>query len=230
MKDKLMSIYKSLFQAYGEQHWWPAETFDEIIVGTILTQNTSWTNVERAIANLKRARLCHLDKIAKSSPEKIAELIKPSGYFNQKSKRLILVANEILAMNIQDDELYTARAKLLSVNGIGPETADSILLYAYNKPIFVIDAYTRRVFSRIDVGLEDYTYESLQGLFMNNLKHDSQLFNEYHALIVRHCKISCKKRPECEACCLSNSKEKGQTQRSAPYEGSIICLGLESHF
>ena len=142
-------IYEKLYSAYGPQFWWPAETFDEIIIGTILTQNTSWLNVEKAILNLKKAEFCNLDKIAKMEFQTLAELIKPSGYFNQKAKRLINLALTLDIENIKKADIWDARRELLSINGVGPETADSMLLYAFQKPIFVIDAYTIRVISRV---------------------------------------------------------------------------------
>ena len=200
----LLEIYDVLLSAYGEQYWWPAETFDEIIIGTILTQNTSWTNVEKAIINLKNNNLCSLTQISTAAPDTLAELIKPSGYFNQKAKRLIIVTNQFDIKAVKKHDLWTARKKLLDINGIGPETADSILLYAFEKPIFVIDAYTKRVFTRLGVSLEKQTYDAFQEYFMSNLTHDVKLFNEYHALIVRHCKVSCKVKPDCEECCLKN--------------------------
>jgi len=195
-------IYDTLYNAYGEQYWWPADSFEEIIIGTILTQNTNWTNVEKAIANLKRAQLCGLSQIANADHERLAALIRPSGYFNQKAKRLQIVARAIDVSNIENADLWESRKQLLSINGIGPETADSILLYAFNKPIFVVDTYTKRMFMRLGLKLDNYSYETIQTSFMNNLEHDVQLFNEYHALIVRHCKVSCKAKAECLGCCL----------------------------
>ena len=191
-----------MHSTYGNQNWWPAETFDEIIIGAILTQNTNWTNVEKAIFNLKSQDLCSLDKISCMDAGALGELIRPSGYFNQKAKRLIGVARELDCEVIKNNELWDARKILLAINGIGPETADSILLYAFEKPIFVIDAYTIRVFSRLGLVFAKNSYDAYQEYFMNNLEHDVRLFNEYHALIVRHCKVSCMKKPSCDGCCL----------------------------
>ncbi|MCL2064550.1 MAG: endonuclease [Candidatus Cloacimonetes bacterium] len=202
-KNNLLEIYNRLYRAYGPQNWWPGETQDEIIIGAILTQNTNWLNVEKAISNLKKNNLCSLDKISKMNPEYIAELIKPSGYFNQKSIRLTNIAKGLDKNEIQNKALFDSRKILLDMKGIGPETADSILLYAFEKGIFVIDAYTIRIFSRIGLTLKDKKYDTYQNFFMENLEHDVKFFNEYHGLIVRHCKISCKKIPNCEFCCLS---------------------------
>ena len=196
-------VFRSLYKAYGPQHWWPGETHDEIIIGAILTQNTSWTNVEKAIHNLKEKGLCALDKIAQADQDDLAELIKPSGYFNQKAKRLIYIANSLKPDDIRNADLPAARKILLGLTGIGPETADSILLYVYHKPIFVIDAYTKRLFTRLGVKLKDDKYGTFQEYFMKNLPEDTQLYNEYHALIVRHAKYFCKTKPDCERCCLS---------------------------
>ena len=198
----LKKIFETLFKNYGAQHWWPGETHDEIVIGAILTQNTNWKNVEKAIMNLKQNDLCALNKIAKADMFKLAELIKPSGYFNQKAKRLIYIAKNLNPFEIKKADLYTARKILLNLSGIGPETADSILLYVYQKPIFVIDTYTKRLFTRLGLKLKDDKYDTFQEYFMNNLPHDIQLFNEYHALIVLHAKHYCKTKPNCDNCCL----------------------------
>jgi len=206
----LHNIYKILYNEYGKQNWWPAETFDEIIIGAILTQNTNWLNVEKAIKNIKDRDLCTLENIATIEGDSLATLIRPSGYFNQKAKRLIEASNRLDVELIKAQDLWSARKSLLSINGIGPETADSILLYAFEKPIFVIDAYTMRVFTRLGVVLYKYNYDSFQKYFMNNLVNDVRLFNEYHALIVRHCKISCMKKPLCDKCCLKSECKYGE--------------------
>ena len=190
-------IYKILFGAYGSQNWWPAKTRFEVILGAVLTQNTSWKNAEKAILNLKNNNLIYPDKILKTSKSKLAKLIKPSGYFNQKAERLKLISKFYL------ENKSPTREQLLSVNGIGNETADSILLYAYNRQFFVVDLYTKRIFSRLGLcNLED-KYEDIQKLFMNSLPKDSSLFNEYHALIVKHAKEHCKKTPQCSNCPLT---------------------------
>jgi endonuclease-3 related protein len=225
MSDKetgkqLTSIYRSLFQVYGPQHWWPGDTPFEVLVGAVLTQNTSWVNVEKAIANLKRERLLIFSRMISVAPEKLARLLRPSGYFNIKAKRLrhLLLfihtrySDSLTKMFETDAALL--RRQLLEVNGIGPETADSILLYAGEKPFFVVDAYTKRIFSRqgLIAGCEDYP--AVQALFMENLPPDTRLYNEYHALIVRLGKEHCKKvRPICIDCpILSNCRQRLQVR------------------
>jgi endonuclease-3 related protein len=212
MSDKeigrqLASIYRALFRAYGPQHWWPGDTPFEVLVGAVLTQNTSWTNVEKAIANLKRERVLNFSRMIKLAPTKLASLIRPSGYYNIKTKRLrhLLLfihtrySGSLARMFAADSA--ELRQQLLEVNGIGPETADCILLYAGEKPFFVVDAYTRRIFSRQGLIAGNAHYRTMQGLFMKNLTRDTRLYNEYHALIVRVGKEHCKKvRPICSDC------------------------------
>lgn len=208
MKIDLIRIFDILLSEYGKQYWWPADTTDEMMIGAILTQNTSWTNVEKAIKNLKEKELCSLVKLSNSVVSIISELIKPSGYYNVKAKRLINFAKKLNIQELIDSDLLTARKILLSINGIGPETADSILLYAFQKEVFVIDAYTIRLFKRFGLVLNKYTYDELQHYIMTNLPAIVSMFNEYHALIVKHCKVSCKVRPECDNCCLNTYCEK----------------------
>lgn len=160
----------------------------------ILTQNTSWANVEKAIINLNKVEALSIEKIREMPKEKLGQLIRPAGYYNQKSERLKIVA-EFFSKNKNP-----TREQLLKVNGIGPETADSILLYAYAKPVFVIDAYTKRIMSRIGICKENISYDGLQEIFHKNLKSEYKLFNEYHALLVEHAKRHCKKKPECPSC------------------------------
>ena len=218
MKDFLLEVYNTLFDYYGPQNWWPGESFDEIVIGAILTQNTNWINVEKAINNLKENDLCSLESIIKLpiTTSILPTLIKPSGYYNIKAKRLINTAQTINYPNFcsKNDNLDTLREKLLSINGIGPETADSILLYAYSQPIFVIDTYTKRLFSRIGLVDEKTSYQNFQKLFMENLEHNTKLFNEYHALIVVHCKNKCKVKPICSDCCLGNKKYENSFTKS----------------
>jgi len=192
--------------AFGPQHWWPGDTPFEVMVGAILTQNTSWSNVEKAISNLKVRALLdpeHLDRI---SERELAGLIKPAGYFNLKAGRLKNLVTLVMAAGggdpprLLDKPLKELRADLLAVSGIGPETADSILLYAAGYPVFVIDAYTRRILARHDLVKGDETYENLQEFFMQNLSPDPVLFNEYHALLVRLGKFFCKPKPRCAQC------------------------------
>jgi len=207
-RQHLRDIYDRLLAFFGPQHWWPGETRFEIMVGAVLTQNTAWTNVEKAIISLKDQGLLSFEAMCASPHAALAECIRPCGYFNVKATRL----HNLLAMvetryhgdldRMAADELPALRQALLSVKGIGPETADSILLYAAGKPIFVVDAYSYRLLSRHGLVSEDETdYETMQELFMDALPADSSLFNEYHALIVRTGKDFCKKtNPRCGAC------------------------------
>ncbi|MBN1643211.1 MAG: endonuclease [Dehalococcoidales bacterium] len=178
------------------------------MVGAILTQSTTWKNVEKSISNLKKARVMTPSALRRISVGELAELVYPSGYYNAKSAKLKALV-DWLSDTCEDnlDELFARdinvlRRQLLSVHGIGPETADSVLLYAANRPVFVIDAYTRRIAGRIGLSPKDDTYEAYQGLFMENLPRETQLFNEYHALLVHLGKDVCRKRPLCEKCCL----------------------------
>lgn len=200
-------VYQRLFKQYGQQQWWPADSPFEVMVGAILTQNTSWTNVEKAISNLKKEKLLACKKIVKMSERRLASLLKPVGYFNVKARRLKNFCDWYQAVT-KPDQLTTdsLRTELLSINGVGPETADDMLLYAFERPVFVIDAYTRRLFSRLDLIEEEAGYEELRIWFEKKLKrHNNKvnLFNEYHALIVRHAKEHCSvRKPVCETCCL----------------------------
>lgn len=202
----LKNIYKKLFSCYGPQHWWPGDSPFEIMLGAILTQNTAWINVERAIDNLKSHACLTPQKILDVPTSQLAEWLKPSGYFNIKTQRVrhycqwYVDAGELATLSLCDTA--SLRKQLLAVYGVGPETADDILLYAFERPVFVIDAYTRRLFSRLQLLEHDATYETLRHQFETSLKSDVLLFNEYHALIVRHAKEVCKKRPDCNRCCL----------------------------
>jgi endonuclease-3 related protein len=205
-KEILLKIYDRLYNAFGPQHWWPGDSPFEIAVGAILTQNTNWTNVEKAINNLKRHKALNARALHRMSQKTLASLIKPAGYFNIKAKRLkefidFLVTNYRGSMKgMESEDAHILREKLLNVNGIGPETADSILLYALEKPLFVIDAYTKRVLQRHGLISEKSTYHELQEIFHKNLPLDVKLFNEYHALFVRVGKEYCKPRPDCDKC------------------------------
>ena len=200
-------VYQSLFKHYGPQHWWPADTPFEVMVGAVLTQNTAWSNVERAIVNLKENDCLSAERIIAVPENKLAAWLRPSGYFNIKAKRLrnicrwYIEAGEYDAVKRMDTGQL--RKALLSVNGVGPETADDILLYAFKRPVFVIDAYTRRMFSRLGMIEKDAGYEHLRATFEESLTKDVKMFNEYHALIVIHAKEVCKKAPLCSMCCLS---------------------------
>lgn len=207
LNRRLKTIYGKLYADLGSQRWWPGDTPFEVAVGAILTQNTNWDNVERAIGNLKGHKLLGAAKMHALSINKLAELIRPAGYFNVKARRLkafldFLIDNYAGSFKrmgrVETSEL---RKKLLDVNGIGPETADSILLYALGRPVFVIDAYTRRVLSRHGIIGHDEPYDAYQGLFHSALEPETQLYNEYHALLVRVGKMNCRPRkPICAMC------------------------------
>lgn len=202
-------IYQRLLHAYGPQHWWPADSAFEVMVGAVLTQNTSWVNVERAIANLKQENALSATKIAAMSHSDLARLLTPAGYFNVKATRLQNFCNWYEEQGglrkLSRQPTHDLRKLLLDVNGIGPETADDMLLYAFNRPIFVIDAYTRRLFLRLGYIEGDESYETLRTLFEAKLVRVNEkvtLFNEYHALIVHHAKYFCRSKPVCGECCL----------------------------
>jgi endonuclease-3 related protein len=206
----LNKIYEKMYNIYGPQHWWPGETPFEVIIGAILTQNTNWSNVEQAIHNLKTEELLSPQCLKNISPSKLADLIHPSGFFNIKTKRLKAFTT-FLYDNFDGhlDKMFSLDLKklrhlLLEVKGIGPETADSILLYAGDYPSFVVDAYTKRIFSRIGILEEKHTYHQIQDFFMQSLDNDVKLFNEYHALIVKHAKMFCRTKPACQDCPLLN--------------------------
>jgi len=205
-KRKIYRIYKRLYDAFGPRNWWPGDSPFEIMVGAILTQNTSWRNVEKAINNLKKRGLLRVDKLYRLNENTLKTLIKPSGFYNIKAKRIknYLKFLKLRVKKIKDltkIDPFKLRAELLDINGIGKETADSILLYALNKPIFVIDAYTKRMCSRHGLSGEGVDYDTLQALFMNNLPNNYKMFNEYHALIVELGKRYCRsKKPLCDEC------------------------------
>jgi endonuclease-3 related protein len=206
LKKNLLAIYKKLHREYGPRDWWPADTPFEVIVGAILTQNTAWSNVEKAIKNLKAERLLCPRSMADVKASKLARLIRPAGYFNVKAKRLKNFSDTLSGRYGNSlKRLFSLptrklREELLAINGIGPETADSILLYAAGRPVFVIDAYTKRIFSRHGIVGQDAAYGRMQRLFMEGLPRSARLFNEYHALIVELAKRHCRKSPLCEGC------------------------------
>lgn len=213
MRKPLKDIYNKLSAHFGPMHWWPGDTPFEIALGAVLTQNTNWQNVERAIANLKRARSLNAKRIHAMKHAELAELVRPAGYFNVKSKRLknfvahLMEAHGGSMKRMARGELATLRQELLGVNGVGQETADSILLYALEKPVFVIDAYTKRALSRHSFGSHDESYEFYQRLFMDNLRPDVDLYNEFHALFVELGKNYCRPRnPLCSECPLDGLK------------------------
>jgi endonuclease-3 related protein len=210
LSEQLKIIYDLLFVRFGPQHWWPGETPFEVIVGAVLTQNTNWGNVEKAIANLKKAKTLTPEKLHSLKPAKLAKLIRPAGYFNIKASRLknligwlfMNYAGKLAKLkNIPTQQL---RGQLLGVSGVGPETADSILLYALNRLVFVVDAYTKRILSRHHLIRFDAGYEQIRTFFESNLPENTQLFNEYHALLVRTGKEFCKPTPLCADCPLNH--------------------------
>lgn len=215
-KHTLMEIYREMLQHFGPRNWWPGETPFEVCIGAILTQNTAWSNVEKAIANLKGARRLSPKGIENASQESLAELIRPSGYYNQKAVKLKsfvrFFADEYGGSFQQwrKEPLPLSRKKLLAVKGIGPETADSILLYALGKQVFVVDAYTRRIFSRHGFYPEKSTYDQMQAFFTGHLPEEIPLYNEFHALVVYTGKTFCRKRPICEGCPLNTGGTKKQ--------------------
>ncbi|MBN1160961.1 MAG: endonuclease [Dehalococcoidales bacterium] len=225
IKRALLHIYRHLYDEYGPQHWWPAEEPFEVITGAILTQSAAWTNVEKAIGNLKQAGALTPSFLRRMPQEKLAALIHPCGYYNTKARKLKALV-EWLGENYDDDldrlfkqNIAKIRQQLLGVYGIGEETADSIILYAGHKPVFVIDAYTRRIISRLGLAPHNNNYGAYQALFTANLPADVRLFNEYHALFVRLAKEACRTKPSCHKCCLNQDKE----HLGEPHNGSFPC-------
>lgn len=204
--DKLMEIYGLLLERYGEQGWWPGESRIEIIVGAILTQNTNWGNVEKAINNLKEVECLDVESLYKIEIERLAELIRPAGYYNIKAKRLKNFMNWLESKYgldlyvVSNVDTWTLREQLLSIKGVGRETADSILLYGFEREVFVVDAYTCRIMCRHGLIDREFDYEQVREFFESNLDNNSQLFNEYHALLVQVGKNHCKVKPKCEGC------------------------------
>jgi endonuclease-3 related protein len=205
---KLEDIYQRLMDTYGPQHWWPGDSPFEVMVGAILTQSAAWRNVEKAIANLKAVQALSPQALHRLSLSEVATLIHPCIYYNVKARKLKSLA-EWLKECCQDDikkmsaiPAQELRQQLLSVWGVGEETADSIILYAANRPVFVVDAYTRRIIDRVGLTPAGKSYDAYQSLFMDNLPADARLFNEYHALLVALGKNVCRKRPLCSECCL----------------------------
>jgi endonuclease-3 related protein len=202
------SLYDRLCAAYGPQHWWPGDGPFDVIVGAILTQNTNWTNVEKALDALRNAGVWSFKAIHRTERNELAELIRSSGYYNQKARKLhefaALVENDF---NGELDQLLglpmdDLRVRLLGIWGIGEETGDDIVLYAANKPSFVIDTYTRRIVDRIGWRVDGNKYADYQTLFSERLRSDATLYNEYHALLDHHASIVCRPTPKCDECCL----------------------------
>ena len=202
MSASIPEIHNRLLHAYGRQYWWPADSPFEVMVGAILTQNTNWKNVELAIAKLKNANMLDAERIAACDEARLSELIRSSGFFNQKAKRLVAFCSFYLDHGREAGllKLENPRQALLALHGIGPETADSMLLYALDIPVFVVDAYTIRIFSRLGIIRADAVYAETQVLFHKHLQTEAPLFNEYHALIVAHAKRHCHVKPLCVGC------------------------------
>ncbi len=204
--SQLPRIYAVLRKTFGHQQWWPGDTPFEIMVGAILTQNTAWTNVEKAILNLKKAKKLSFEGLRRIPKKDLARLIRPAGYFNVKADRLKCFM-EFLEREcggdlskLKREAMPALREKLLAVKGVGPETADSILLYALDKTSFVIDAYTKRIFSRHGLAKDFEPYERWRELFTRALPENRDLYNDFHAQIVRTGKDHCRKVPRCEGC------------------------------
>jgi len=216
----LGEVYDRLFAAYGPQHWWPGQSPFEVLIGAVLVQNTSWENVKKAIDNLRRENLLEPRAVYALSVEELEEKIRPAGYFRIKARRL----RNLLAFLVEryggslDAMFRTAlpelREQLLEINGIGPETADSILLYAGGLPSFVVDAYTHRVFARHGWIGFDADYYQIKDHFESGLPQDARLFNEYHALLVRVGKEHCRKTPRCQGCPLADLLPPGGALRT----------------
>jgi endonuclease-3 related protein len=212
MVSQLPEIYRTLFARFGPQRWWPAQEPFEVIIGAILTQSTAWTNVEKAITSLKAAGMLSAKGIRQLPEAKLPALIRPSGYYNVKARKLKAFV-EWFGERYGDslDKMFSGdipllRRELLAVYGVGEETADSIILYAGNKPVFVIDAYTRRIIERLGLAPQSNSYAAYQSLFMSSLPPDAALYNEYHALLVKLGKDFCRKKPLCEECPLNTGK------------------------
>jgi endonuclease-3 related protein len=216
LTKKLMQIHDLLLARFGNQKWWPGSGSFETIVGAILTQNTNWGNVEKALNRLKAADSLDADKLHQMDQDVLAELIRPAGYYNIKARRLKNFLNWLYENYdgnldaIAGMSVYSLREELLSVKGIGKETADSILLYAFDKPVFVVDTYTARVMIRHGLIDQEADYEQLRDLFESNLPADTKLYNDYHALLVQAGKKFCKPKPKCDGCplqCLPHETE-----------------------
>jgi endonuclease-3 related protein len=219
---RLLSLYRHLFRHFGPQRWWPARSRFEVIVGAILTQNTAWANVEKAIAPMRAVRLLNPSAIDAVPQERLAQLIRPAGYYNMKTARLKHFTHFLLTryggslQRMFRTELAGLREELLTISGIGEETADSILLYAGGQPIFVVDVYTRRVLERHGLIATKTPYAGIQRLFMAHLPADPTRYNEYHALLVAVGKTYCRRTPRCDGCPLRYDLPEGITPSAAP--------------
>lgn len=212
--NKIAEIYQLLLDRFGQQYWWPGESEFEVMVGAILTQNTNWSNVEKAINNLKNANRLSPESLFRIESSELAELIRPAGYYNVKAKRLKNFINWFfekyagILENLERIGTGSLREELLAIKGIGAETADSILLYALGRDVFVVDTYTARIAARHQLIEPGASYEELQYLFESKLKSDVELFNEYHALLVKLGKDYCKPKARCEGCPLGHLPHK----------------------
>ncbi len=207
MNDTLLSIFERLRDHFGPQNWWPGETPFEMMVGAILTQSTNWGNVEKALTMLKDVGMLRLEKIAAMPTDLLAEYIRPAGYYNIKAARIHNLCTTIMEYEdgtvegFLQQPVSSLRKRLLTVKGIGPETADAIMLYGAHLPVFVVDTYTHRILNRHQLVADEIGYDELQEVFMDNLEEDVQLFNEYHALLVCTGKKYCRKtNPDCANC------------------------------
>ena len=207
--DLLPEIYRRLYDSYGPQGWWPGDSAFEVVVGAILTQSTAWTNVEKALSAMREAGCWSFDAIAALPEPELAGIIRSSGYYNAKARKLRSFASHVLARGglelLFAQDVASLRAEMLSIHGIGEETADDIIVYAAGKPSFVIDSYTRRIIDRMELSPTDRNpgYASYQALFHDSLPPETPLFNEFHALLDHHAKVTCRKRePRCLGCCL----------------------------
>ncbi len=229
-QQKLLHIFDLLLSSFGPRHWWPAETGEEVILGAILAQNTSWSNAQKALAALRSVGTLSFQSIDRMDTQALSNLIRPARFMNQKARTLKIFsayfrdAHSFSLESMKRADLQHLRTDLLSLHGIGPETADSILLYALDRPIFVIDAYTKRIFSRHGFQDNNDSYDSYQQLFMDNLPHDVRLYNEYHALLVHTGYLYCKPAPQCERCPLAGLREhyyraQRQNEKSAQETG-----------
>ncbi len=208
LNRKLLDLYDKLKNQHGSLKWWPADTPFEVAIGAILTQATAWKNVVKAIDNLKNAKVFSPEDLHNIGQENLETLLTPSGYFRMKAKKVRAYVDHIVERPMSEmfkQDVTALRQELLSIYGVGPETADSIILYAAEKPSFVVDTYTYRLLSRLGWVEGNFHYERLRSLFMNNLPTDVELFNEYHALIVQHGAKVCQKTPDCINCSLQNA-------------------------
>lgn len=203
------ALYERLLATWRPQHWWPGETALEIVIGAILTQNTAWHNVEKAICRLRQAQLLDAERLLTAPEEQVKEAIRPAGFYNVKYPRLCSTVRLLFGDEQDTERWYTSpvqdlHGELLAINGIGPETADSVLLYAFGHPVFVVDAYTRRLLGRLGYATQaKVSYDQIAQLFTAHLPRAAALYNEYHALIVAQCKTVCRPKPFCKRCALA---------------------------